>query len=91
MAQLMGKNLGPRAFQQSMVSSWTRYSFFWELSGVGELPNPDPTDTGDYDPRRRDSTETVVDAEFEAGRAELKHHAQEWTGLEQNRMQNCWW
>jgi len=64
--------------------SWARYPIFWGLSGVGELPNPDPTDTGDYDPSRRDSTETVVDAEFEAGRAELKRQAQEWADLEQN-------
>ncbi|CAZ80440.1 unnamed protein product [Tuber melanosporum] len=64
--------------------SWARYPIFWGLSGVGELPNPDPTDTADYDPSQRKSTETVVDAQFEAGRAELKRQAQEWAGLEQN-------
>ena len=64
--------------------SWARHPIFWGLSGAGELPNPDPTDTGDYDPSWRDSTETAVDAEFEAGRAELKRQAQEWAGLEQN-------
>ena len=63
--------------------SWTRYPIFWGLSGVGELPNPDPTDTGDDDLSRRDSTETVVHAEFEAGRAELKRQAQEGAGLKQ--------
>ena len=64
--------------------SWARYPIFWGLSGVGKLPNPDPTDTADYDPERRDSSETVVDVDFEAGRAELKRQAQEWAGLEQN-------
>ena len=75
----------PWAFQQSMASTiGPGTPFFWEISGVGEFPNPDPTDTGDYDPSRRDSTETAVDAEFEAGRAELKCQAPEWAGLEQN-------
>jgi len=64
--------------------SWARYPIFWGLSGVGNLPNPDPTDTADYDPQNKDAEVAVVDPEFEARRAELKRQAQDWADLEQN-------
>ena len=64
--------------------SGARYPIFGGLSGVGELPNRDPTDTGDYDPSR-DSTETVVDAEFEAGGTEALGSGMGWSRTEPER------
>lgn len=64
--------------------SWARYPIFWGLSGVGKLPNPDPTDTAEYNPDEADNDLAVVDPTFEAGRGELMRQAQEWAGLEQN-------
>ncbi|KAJ5243214.1 uncharacterized protein N7469_001541 [Penicillium citrinum] len=64
--------------------SYARFPIFWGLKKVGNLPNPDPSDTGDWNkelPKERDVT---VDNEFEIRRAELKRQAQEWAGLEQN-------
>jgi alpha-1,3-glucan synthase len=63
--------------------SWARYPIFWGLSKIGQLPNPDPTDTEAWDKQLPKESDIVVDQEFEAGRAELKRQAQEWAGLEQ--------
>lgn len=63
------------------VRSWLRYPIFWGLKKVGQLPNPDPTDTGDLDkvlPREQD---IMVDPAFEAKRPALKEEAQRWAGL----------
>ncbi|ORY54718.1 alpha-1,3-glucan synthase [Pseudomassariella vexata] len=65
--------------------SYARYPIFWGLSKIGELPNPDPSDTGEWnkdDCLKEGKLE--VDETFEAGRAELKRQAQEWAGLTQN-------
>ena len=64
--------------------SFARYPIFWGLTKIGALPNPDPTDTADWDkqlplPKLKD---VVVDPEFEAGRGDLKRQAQEWAGLD---------
>ncbi|KAL8766393.1 MAG: hypothetical protein Q9209_006827 [Squamulea sp. 1 TL-2023] len=64
--------------------SHARYPIFWGLKKVGKLPNPDPTDTGEWDKQLPREEGIHVDAEFEAGRAELKRQAQEWAGLDQN-------
>ncbi|KZF22864.1 glycosyltransferase family 5 protein [Xylona heveae TC161] len=64
--------------------SFARYPIFWGLSKIGSLPNPDPTDVGDWNKQPANPDEVVVDAEFEASRAPLKRQAQEWAGLEQN-------
>ncbi|KAI1342006.1 alpha-1,3-glucan synthase [Xylariaceae sp. FL0016] len=65
--------------------SFARYPILWGLKEVGQLPNPDPTDTAEWD---RDAflkdTEVAVDAAYEGGRADLKRQAQEWAGLEVN-------
>ncbi|KAM7188085.1 family 5 putative glycoside hydrolase family 13/Glycosyltransferase [Rhypophila sp. PSN 637] len=66
--------------------SFARYPIFWGLSKIGALPNPDPSDTGEWSPELELSAqneEVVVDQAFEAGRAELRRQAQEWAGLEQ--------
>ncbi|KAJ5493285.1 Cell wall alpha-1-3-glucan synthase ags1 [Penicillium diatomitis] len=62
--------------------SYARYPIFWGLRKVGNLPNPDPSDIGEW--TKQPNAEAQVDPDFEAGRAELKRQAQEWAGLEQN-------
>ena len=64
--------------------SYARYPIFWGLKKVGNLPNPDPSDTGEWDKQLPKEEDIKIDAEFEAGRGELKRQAQEWAGLEQN-------
>ncbi|KAK2735900.1 Cell wall alpha-1,3-glucan synthase ags1 [Onygenales sp. PD_40] len=64
--------------------SYARYPIFWGLKKVGNLPNPDPSDTGEWNKQLPKDSDITVDPEFEAGRAELKRQAQEWAGLEQN-------
>jgi alpha-1,3-glucan synthase len=64
--------------------SYARYPIFWGLKKVGNLPNPDPSDTGEWNKELPKDGDIRVDPEFEAGRAVLKRQAQEWAGLEQN-------
>ncbi|KAJ5580343.1 uncharacterized protein N7459_006328 [Penicillium hispanicum] len=66
--------------------SYARYPIFWGLRKVGNLPNPDPSDIGEWtkDHKAQGGQEITVDAEFEARRGDLKRQAQEWAGLEQN-------
>ncbi|KKY22764.1 putative alpha-glucan [Phaeomoniella chlamydospora] len=62
--------------------SWARYPIFWGLQTIGALPNPDPSDTAEWN--RNDAPEKskiVVDQAFEAERGELRKKAQEWAGL----------
>lgn len=64
--------------------SYARYPIFWGLKKVGQLPNPDPSDTGEWDKKLPKESEIQVDNEFEAQRGDLRRQAQEWAGLEQN-------
>lgn len=67
--------------------SFARYPIFWGLSKIGSLPNPDPSDTGEWSPELEAASqaqEVEIDAAFEAGRGELRRQAQEWAGIEQN-------
>lgn len=64
--------------------SFARYPIFWGLKKVGQLPNPDPSDTGPWDKKLPKESDITVDWEYEAGRAESRRQAQEWAGLEQN-------
>lgn len=65
--------------------SFARYPIFWGLPNIGQLPNPDPTDTAGWDKEQFLNDTTVdVDEGYEAGRGELRRQAQEWAGLEQN-------
>jgi alpha-1,3-glucan synthase len=64
--------------------SYARYPIFWGLKKVGNLPNPDPSDTGEWNKELPKETDMRVDAEYEATRGPLKRQAQEWAGLEQN-------
>ena len=64
--------------------SYARYPIFWGLKKVGNLPNPDPSDTGEWNKELPKDGDIKVDPTFEAGRGELKRQAQEWAGLTQN-------
>ncbi|KAL8980698.1 MAG: hypothetical protein Q9177_005804, partial [Variospora cf. flavescens] len=64
--------------------SFARYPIFWGLSNVGSLPNPDPTDTGDWD-KNLVSKEVVIDSAMEEERGELREAAQKWAGLNIDR------
>ena len=64
--------------------SYARYPIFWGLKKVGKLPNPDPSDTGEWNKELPKEEDIAVDPTFEAGRAELKRQAQEWAGLTQD-------
>ncbi|RMD41453.1 hypothetical protein DV735_g3662, partial [Chaetothyriales sp. CBS 134920] len=64
--------------------SWARYPIFWGLKKCGALPNPDPSDTGEWDKKLPRPEDIHVDPEYEASRGELRRQAQEWAGLEQN-------
>lgn len=65
--------------------SFARYPTLWGLHHVDALPNPDPSDTGDWDkvfPKVRD---LEPEDEFEANRGILRQEAQEWAGLKVDR------
>ncbi|EFQ35820.1 alpha amylase [Colletotrichum graminicola M1.001] len=67
--------------------SLARYPIFWSLKNIGQLPNPDPSDTGEWNPDEDISNaqdEIKIDETFEANRATLRRQAQEWAGLEVN-------
>ncbi|CAK47606.1 CAZyme family GH13 [Aspergillus niger] len=64
--------------------SYARYPIFWGLKKVGNLPNPDPSDTAEWNKELPKDSEIEVDPEYEASRANLKRQAQQWAGLEQN-------
>ncbi|KAL3472475.1 hypothetical protein BJX99DRAFT_214917 [Aspergillus californicus] len=65
--------------------SYARYPIFWGLRKVGNLPNPDPSDVGEWTKDNIVKTEDIeVNPDFEAGRGDLKRQAQEWAGLDQN-------
>ncbi|KOC10533.1 alpha-1,3-glucan synthase Ags1 [Aspergillus flavus AF70] len=66
--------------------SYARYPIFWGLRKVGNLPNPDPSDVGEWSKEKAigNADEVHVDPDYEAGRADLKRQAQEWAGLDVN-------
>ena len=63
--------------------SYARYPIFWGLKKVGNLPNPDPSDTGEWNKELASQSEVYVDSDYESNRGEFKRQAQEWAGLEQ--------
>ncbi|KAL2257404.1 hypothetical protein VTK26DRAFT_215 [Humicola hyalothermophila] len=65
--------------------SLARYPIFWSLKNIGQLPNPDPSDTAEWNPNEdisKQSKGIEVDQSFEEKRAGLRRQAQEWAGLE---------
>ncbi|KAL8998110.1 MAG: hypothetical protein Q9188_006170 [Gyalolechia gomerana] len=63
--------------------SFARYPIFWGLPKIDSLPNPDPTDTADWDNELPKMRDMKIDEKSEAARAGLKRQAQEWAGLQQ--------
>jgi alpha-1,3-glucan synthase len=65
--------------------SLARYPIFWSLKNIGQLPNPDPSDTADWNPDKdvtKQAKGIEIDQSFEEKRADLRRQAQEWAGLE---------
>lgn len=66
--------------------SLARYPIFWSLKTIGQLPNPDPSDTAAWEPEKDAATSSKegieVDEDFEGARGDLRVKAQEWAGLE---------
>ena len=52
--------------------AFARYPIFWGLHNIGSLPNPDPTDTGDWDKRLLDNCSINVDPAIEGERGNLR-------------------
>ncbi|KAI4117714.1 MAG: hypothetical protein LQ345_002108 [Seirophora villosa] len=61
--------------------SFARYPIFWGLSKVGSLPNPDPTDTGEWDKVLLSKEGVAIDSAVEEERGALRVAAQKWAGL----------
>jgi hypothetical protein len=59
-----------------------RYPIFWGLDHIGQLPNPDPSDTAEFNHKLHDSTTLEIDESFEDERPVLRRQAQEWAGLD---------
>jgi alpha-1,3-glucan synthase len=66
--------------------SYARYPIFWGLKEIKALPNPDPSDTGEWhrDDLRQNSADIQIDPQFEAERGALRVDAQKWAGLNVN-------
>jgi alpha-1,3-glucan synthase len=60
--------------------SWARYPIFWNLSNIGSLPNPDPSDTGPV----RKGAEVNVMIQSNAELIHDKLQAQKWAGLNED-------
>ena len=61
--------------------SFARYPILWGLNHVGSLPNPDPSDTGNWDKVFPKVENLNPEEDFEANRGALRREAQEWAGL----------
>jgi alpha-1,3-glucan synthase len=64
--------------------SLARYPIFWSLKNIGQLPNPDPSDTAEWNPDKDVSAQAKgieIDQSAEEKRADLRRQAQEWAGL----------
>ena len=64
--------------------SFARYPILWGIDKVGGLPNPDPTDTGEWNKQQVKTSEIPVDEELEAAKPDLKRQAQDWAKLKQD-------
>jgi alpha-1,3-glucan synthase len=72
----VSKKYGKRAF--------ARYPIFWGLSSIGPLPNPDPSDTAEWNRNAaaKEAQALTIDEAVENERGNLRRQAQEWAGLE---------
>lgn len=63
--------------------SFARYPIFWGLPKIGQLPNPDPADTAEWNRDEQNKmTNVTIDEEKESKRGELRKQAQVWAGLD---------
>ena len=64
--------------------SFARYPIFWGLNSIGALPNPDPSDTGEWNRKaaRIEASAVQIDEAAQAERQNLRQQAQEWAGLD---------
>ncbi|KAF2266529.1 hypothetical protein CC78DRAFT_615044 [Lojkania enalia] len=62
--------------------SFARYPIFWGLSKIGSLPNPDPSDTAEWNKNHKLPKAVSIDSNLEAERKMLRTQAQEWAGLQ---------
>ncbi|KAK4231915.1 hypothetical protein QBC38DRAFT_525729 [Podospora fimiseda] len=66
--------------------SLARYPIFWSLKNIGQLPNPDPSDTAEWDPKKdiavQDNKKVEIDYSAEEKRGEFRKQAQQWAGLD---------
>ncbi|KAJ6013120.1 hypothetical protein N7522_003475 [Penicillium canescens] len=63
--------------QKYGMRSWARYPIFWNLSSIGSLPNPDPSDTAALEQDPIVHVTTQSDSEL----IRDKLQAQKWAGL----------
>lgn len=62
--------------------SFARYPIFWGLPKIGQLPNPDPSDTKEWSKDEQENIkDVIVDEDRESKRGELRIQAQKWAGL----------
>jgi alpha-1,3-glucan synthase len=54
------------------VRAHARYPIFWGLDHIGQLPNPDPSDTAEFNHKLHDSTTLEIDESFEDERPVLR-------------------
>lgn len=64
--------------------SFARYPILWGIDKVGGLPNPDPTDTGEWNKQQVKTSDIPIDEELEAAKPDLKRQAQDWAKLKQD-------
>ncbi|TVY41175.1 Cell wall alpha-1,3-glucan synthase, partial [Lachnellula occidentalis] len=62
--------------------AWARYPIFWGLDNIGQLPNPDPSDTAEFNQKSHVKEAVEINEGFEDERPVLKRQAQEWAGLD---------
>lgn len=64
--------------------SFARYPIFWGLKSIGALPNPDPSDTGEWNKKaaKIEANAVQVDEASQIERRNLRVQAQEWAGLQ---------
>lgn len=62
--------------------AWARYPIFWGLDNIGQLPNPDPSDTAEFNQKLHESEAIQINEGFEDERPVLRRQAQEWAGLD---------
>jgi alpha-1,3-glucan synthase len=71
--------------------SFARYPIFWGLKSIGALPNPDPSDTGEWNKKaaKIEATAVEIDEASQVERRNLRVQAQEWAGLDVDPTVSC--